>query len=69
MSDRREAELALRFALSEPITATVPPAEEKLFWLAVDIAMDFKPINSKEKREIEAWGVRTMPIFKYQKEV
>ena len=66
--DRKEAELGLRFALSEPVAAAIPPAEEKMFWLAVDIAMDFKPINLKEKREIEAWGVRTMPIFKYQKE-
>ena len=66
--DRKEAELGLRFALSQPVTAAIPPSDEKMFWLAVDIAMDFKPINSKEKREIEAWGVRTMPIFTYQKE-
>ena len=66
--DRREAELALRFALSEPITAAIPDAEEKLFWLAVEIAMNFKPINTEEKKNIENWGVRTKPIFSYQKE-
>lgn len=66
--DRSEAQLALRFALSEPITATVPPGEEKLFWLAVDLAMNFKPIKSQEKKKIQAWGARTTPIFTYQKE-
>ena len=66
--DRKEAELALRFSLSQPVTAAIPPAEEKMFWLAVDIAMDFKPIKSQERKEIESWGARTMPIFTYQKE-
>ena len=66
--DRKEAEPALRFTLSQPITAAVPPADEKLFWLAVDIAMNFKPINAKEKKEIEVWGARTEPLFTYQKE-
>ena len=66
--DRREAELALRFALSEPITAAVPPAQEELFWLAVDIAMNFKPIKPEEKKKIEVWGAKTKPMFTYQKE-
>ena len=68
LSDRKEAELGIRFALSEAITAAIPPAEEKLFWLAVDIAMDFKPINRKERKRIEAWGAKTKPLFTYQKE-
>ena len=68
LSDRREADLALRFTLSEPITATVPPAEERLFWLAVALAMNFKPINSEEKKKIQSWGAKTKPIFTYKKE-
>lgn len=66
--DRSQAELALRFTLSQPVTATIPPADEKLFWLLVDLAMKFKPIKESESKKIESWGARTKPLFAYQKE-
>ena len=68
LSDQKEVELALRFTLSEPITAAIPPGEEKLFWLAVDIAMNFKPIRPEERKKIEAWGSKANPIFKYKQQ-
>ena len=51
------------FTLSEPITSAIPPGEEKLFWLAVDIAMNFKPIKPEEKKKIAVWGAKTKPMF------
>ncbi len=66
LSERREVELGLRFALSEPVTAAIPPGEEKLFWMAVDAAMDFEPLGEAEKKKVQAWGVKTKPLFSYK---
>ena len=68
LSHRRQAELGLRFVLNQPVTAAIPPADEQLFWLAVDIAMSYKPLSLVEKKEIEEWGTRTDPIFTLEQE-
>jgi predicted aldo/keto reductase-like oxidoreductase len=68
LSDRKEAELALRFTLSEPVTATLPPGDEKLFWMSLDLAMNFKPIKSEEKKKIQSWGAKTKPLFTYKED-
>lgn len=68
LSERGEVELGLRFALSEPVTAAIPPAQEKLFWMAVDAAMDFEPLNEAEKKKVQAWGTKTKPIFSYKED-
>jgi len=62
-SDRREAELALRFTLSQPVTAAISPGEEALLWLAVDIAKDFKPITPDEQQQLKALAAKLNPIF------
>jgi aryl-alcohol dehydrogenase-like predicted oxidoreductase len=63
-----QVELALRFALSEPITAAIPPRQEKLFWMAVDVAMNFEPLSQTEKKKVQAWGQNTKPIFSYKED-
>ncbi len=68
LSERGEVELALRFALSEPITAAIPPCQEKLFWMAVDAAMGFEPLNQTEKKKVQTWGQNTKPIFSYKED-
>ena len=68
LSERGEVELALRFTLSEPITAAIPPCEEKLFWMAVDAAMNFEPLSESEKKKVQAWGTKTKPIFSYKED-
>src|SRR5207253_6320252 len=45
ITDPREAELALRFTLSQPITAAIPPGEEPLFRRALDIADRYRPLE------------------------
>ena len=45
LTDPRLAELALRFTLSQPITAAVPPGDPRLFRLAMDLADRFRPIT------------------------
>ncbi len=53
LTDRRQIELALRFTLSLPITAALPPGDESLFRLALEIGKDFRPITAEETQELK----------------
>jgi len=61
--DRSEAELGLRWTLSRPVTAAVPPGEEELFRMALDIAADFKPLTPEEQQKVEAYAQTLNPLF------
>lgn len=61
--DRELASLALRFTLSQPITAALPPGAEDLFWTAMDIAEDFKPLEEGEYEQLRAMARQVEPIF------
>ena len=45
--------MALRFTLSQPITAAVPPGDPNLFRMAMDIASQFTLITDEEKGELK----------------
>jgi predicted aldo/keto reductase-like oxidoreductase len=47
-----EAELALRFTLSRPVTAAVSPGHEELLWWACDAADAFSPLSDEEERTL-----------------
>lgn len=64
LTDPREAELALRFTLSQPITAALPPGNEALFRLALDWAPRFTPVAAAELQELEALAATVEPIFR-----
>lgn len=64
LNDPEEQELGLRFTLSQPITAAIPPGEEKLFRRAVDLAMDLKPITADEEKRLAKLATGLNPIFK-----
>ena len=66
LSDAQETSLALRFALSQPITAAVPPGEESLFRLAVNAAMNFKPLTAAEQKAVRTWAMNVEPIFRHK---
>lgn len=61
-----EANLALRFTLSHPVTAAIPPGDENLFEMAIKLAVDFKPLNRDEIEMIKQKGLETEPIFRYE---
>lgn len=63
LSDPHEADLGLRFTLSQPVTAAVPPAEESLFRLALDLAMRFEPLDSAGEQELRTLAATLKPIF------
>lgn len=43
-----EAEMAVRFTLSKPVTAAVSPGHAELLWWACDAADSFEPITDEE---------------------
>jgi len=63
LTEREEARLGLYFTLSQPVTATIPPGEEPLFRLAVDLAMNFKPIQTHDLAKIKQLAEFLNPIF------
>jgi len=63
ISDPHEAELAVKFTLSLPITAAVTPGEEVLMRLAIESALKFKPITDKEQAELKSLAKTLNPLF------
>lgn len=64
LTDPREADLALRFTLSQPVTAALPPGEESLFRLALDLAAKFTPLAEAEAKELAALATGLDPVFR-----
>jgi aryl-alcohol dehydrogenase-like predicted oxidoreductase len=62
-TDPAEAELALRWTLSLPITAAIPPGDPRLFQLAVEAAERFKPLTTDERAMVEQRAGIEKPIF------
>lgn len=63
LTDRDQAALALRFTLSQPITAALPPGEAPLYRMGLDLAMDFKPITKEEENQLVALAKPLQAIF------
>jgi predicted aldo/keto reductase-like oxidoreductase len=59
-----QAQQALRFTLSEDITAAVPPGDERLYELALDIAADFRPMSPAERKQLLASASGIEPVFR-----
>ncbi|HHW09751.1 MAG TPA: aldo/keto reductase [Firmicutes bacterium] len=62
-TDPTEAELALRFTLSQDITAALPPGEAELFRRALDIAERFQPLTPAEVAELRRRAAALQPVF------
>jgi len=60
-----EAKEGLRFTLSHPVTAAIPPGHEDLFSMALGLARDFSPMDDKEIEEIKKKAMMTEPLFRY----
>jgi aryl-alcohol dehydrogenase-like predicted oxidoreductase len=58
-----EAALGLRWTLSHPVTAAVPPGDESYFRLAMDVAQQFKPISKDEEHTLIAGASGAEPLF------
>lgn len=58
-----QAALALRWTLSQRITAAIPPGDERFFPLAMYVAQNFQPISPEEEQHLIASTADATPIF------
>lgn len=65
LTDPEEALMGLRFTLSHPVTAAIPPGNEKLFKMALDLIKRFKPLEPAEVIEMKEKGQTEKPLFTY----
>ncbi len=63
LADRTEAEAALRYTLSLPITSALPPGDIRLFRMALDIADSFTPLSDAEQEALHAQAQTEKPLF------
>ncbi|MCC6728330.1 MAG: aldo/keto reductase [Chthonomonadales bacterium] len=62
--DPARAALALRFTLSQPVVAALPPGDSRLFELALTVAERYKPITAEERGRLKMSARDLEPIFR-----
>ncbi len=67
VTDLDEADLSLRYTLSQPVVAAVMPASEFMFYPAMDLAMDVTPIQPDEEKRLMALANTLDPLFSQEK--
>ncbi len=65
LSDPADAAMGLRFTLSHPVTAAIPPGDENLFKMALGIALRFTPLTEAEASAIKEKALKQAPLFEY----
>jgi predicted aldo/keto reductase-like oxidoreductase len=63
IEDHELMKLALRWTLSQPITAAIPPGDPELWQMAVKIAQDFAPITPDEEEQLRENARGRKPLF------
>ena len=63
LSEPRAQELGVRFTLDQPVTALLPPGNPELFWRAVEVARNYRPLDTDEQAEVRRWAESSDPIF------
>ena len=62
--DRHEAEMALRWTMSHEITTTLPPGDQAVSNLAMELALQLKPITPEETKELQGLAASLSPLFR-----
>lgn len=65
LTNVEDIRMGLRFTLSHPVTAAVPPGEEVLFSTALSVADRLQPLSQEEIEEIKQKGSKGSPLFRY----
>ena len=65
LSAQEDALMGLRFTLSHPVTAAIPPGEAELFKLALTLSDKLKPLDESEIKIIKEKALKTVPLFKF----
>ncbi len=61
-----DIKMGLRFTLSHPVTAAVPPGEAELFRMALAMRNDLKPLKKSEIISIRNKAASGVPLFSYE---
>lgn len=69
LSAQADAAMGLRFTLSHPITAAIPPGDEHLFAMALTLAKSFTPMSDAEALATKEQALRGTPLFRYPAQV
>ena len=62
---QEDIRMGLRFTLSHPVTAAVPPGEAELWKMAVSVSDKLQPLTREEIQSIKEKGAKGNPLFKY----
>lgn len=64
LTDREQALLALRFTLSRPpVAVAVPPGNEQLFQMAVELGKKYRPLEPEELSALKRVSEPLTPLF------
>lgn len=63
ITEPAEADLVLRFTLGQSVTAAIPPGDERLFQMAVDLALNYRPLEASETVKVQAMANEVAPLF------
>lgn len=63
IEDPELARKALRFTLSEDITAAIPPGDERLYRIALEAGPNLQPLSASERRQLLTSAKGVTPIF------
>ena len=66
ITDPEEAKLAMTFTLNQPVTAALPPGDERLFKMALDLVSDIKPITQQQIDKLTILASTLTPLFEKQ---
>ncbi len=61
--DSDEAALSLRFTLTLPVTAAVPPGDARLFKRALDLAHGYSPLRPDDEAKVRELAAGLNPLF------
>jgi len=65
LAGQDDIQMGLRFTLSHPVTAAIPPGEADLFKIALKLSDTLSPLKSEEMKIIKEKALKGNPLFKY----
>jgi len=65
LTTQDDIRMGLRFTLSHPVTAAVPPGEAELWKMALSVSDKLQPLTREEIQSIKERGAKGNPLFKY----
>ncbi len=66
IEDPELARQALRFTLSQGVTAAIPPGDERLFTMVLDMADSLTPMTREEQAALLASAAKLRPLLRYR---